>query len=173
MLEPDPGHRLPTVAAVRDAIASDEDGQPAKTTRQAAPSPGPAPHAGPAEEGADEEDPSPLADVSGPLAVVLRVFGMAGYVGLTVLDAVILPLVFVMLGAAWSARPDKVRQLKEKKRSVRRMLREGRRSMKALGRGHDPYNRLEGWRPPPALPPRGRHGRDRPRGRHGRRRRRG
>jgi serine/threonine protein kinase len=148
MLEPDPDNRLASVSAVRAAAGA------ARTPASPAP-PGP-PTAAPtntlaeAEEGAEED---PLADVGGPLRLVLKLFGMVGYVGLTVLDALILPLIFVMLGAAWSSRPGKLNQLEERKRSIRRVLRSGRRSMRALGRGRDPYRQIEGRRAPPALPP--------------------
>ena len=107
----------------------------------------------------DERD-SPLRDVEGPFALILRIFGVAAYVGLTVLDALLLPLIFVMMSAAWSSDPEKRKQLKERKRSIRRVLKQGRQSMKALSGGRNPY-RLKGPEPPPALPPprRGRRGR--------------
>jgi serine/threonine protein kinase len=159
MLEPDPGDRLASVAAVRAAINAVES--------TSSPTPTSPPPAAPGESDvSNEQEEHPLADVGGPLKIVLKVFGLAGYVGLTVLDAVILPLIFVMLGAAWSSRPEKLKQLKERKRSIRRVLRSGKKSMKALGRGRDPYHQLEGRGAPPALPPprRGR-GRGRRRGR--------
>ncbi len=145
MLEPDPEQRLRSVPAVRAALAT--------------PRAGPA-HAPPAakreqqeQEDDDEDRDSPLADVGFPLSLVLRLIGSLGYMSIAVIDAVLLPLIFAMLGAAWSGAPRRQRMLQEKKQSVRRVLRGGRRAMRALSSGRNPYRLKEGPKPPRQLPP--------------------
>jgi len=141
MLEPDPDQRLASVAAVRQAAS---DGKRA----------GAAPPAGPPTDDAEEEEDEDVRprDLEPPLSLLVRIFGVAGYVSLTVLDVVILPLIFVMLGAVWAAQPGRRAQLAEKKRAAHRVLRSGRQAMRALTRGQSPY-RLQGRPPRPPLPP--------------------
>jgi serine/threonine protein kinase len=141
MLEPDPDQRLASVTAVRQAAS---DGK--RATRPTAP----AQPAAPAED--DEDDDVQPRDLERPLSLLVRIFGVAGYVALTVLDAVILPLIFVMLGAVWSGQARRQAQLEGKKRSAHRVLRSGRRAMRALTRGQSPY-RLGDHPPRPPLPP--------------------
>jgi serine/threonine protein kinase len=159
MLEPDPGQRLRSVTAVREALSAVVSTPP---TRQPSP---------PSEDDDEADQDSPLADVGFPFSLVLRLVGTAGYVGLTLVDAVLLPLLFAMLGAAWSGAPRRQRLLKERKQSIRRVLRGGRRAMRSLSRGSNPYRLKSGPEPPRQLPPH-RNGEGRGRGRHrGRRRR--
>lgn len=143
MLEPDPQQRLASVDAVRQAISGVT--RPARRTTPAPPA---------AKETVDRDDrESPLSDVGFPMSLVLRLLGTVGYVSITVIDAVLLPLIFAMLAAAWSGAPQRQRQLKEKRRSIRRVLRGGRDSMRALARGRNPYRLKGGPPPPPQLPP--------------------
>ena len=156
MLEPDPNRRLRSVESVRAALS--------EVATPADPSPTPE----------DEDEPgrdSPLAGVGFPFSLILRLVGTAGYVGLTLIDAVLLPLIFAMLGAAWSGAPHRQRMLKAKKQSIRRTLGAGRQAMRSLSRGSDPYRLKGGPEPPRQLPPHQSGGGGRGRG-HGRRRRR-
>ena len=139
MLEPEPGDRLASVQAVRDAIGQVEStSRGAKRKKKQRGAPGPDYDLDP-----DDPDAPPLSGAPTPVRVLLRIFGGMGYVGLVLLDAIMLPLVFVMLGAVWSSNPDKQRQLKGKKDTARRVLGSGRRAMKALARGRDPYHAIE------------------------------
>jgi len=157
MLEPDPGQRLRSVDAVRAALSEVVVAPP--------PVVGPSP---PPDDDDEPERDSPLADVGFPFSLILRLVGTAGYVGLTLVDAVLLPLIFAMLGAAWSGAPRRQRMLKDKKASIRRALRGGRQAMRSLSRGTNPYRLKGGPEPPRQLPPHRGGGRGR---RHGRRRR--
>jgi serine/threonine protein kinase len=161
MTRPDPQQRLQTVQQVRDAI-KEIQGQ---TMRLPVPAP-PAPVAPEPEPLAPQEpaDPGPLRDVPGPLLLVLRLVGLMGYLGLAIVDAVFLPLLFALLS---TDKSDKQKKLETTRGKVRRALTNGKRSMKALARGRDPYRphrRLPpGPRRPrrPRLPPGPRRGRRR------------
>jgi len=111
----------------------------------------------------------PLRGLPAPLSLVLRIVGIFGYVGLAIVDAIILPLIFVMMGSAWSGESDKVKRLKRRKNTLRKVIGSGRRAMGALARGRNPYHSEDRALPPDPreerrrLPPR-----DHRRGRRGR-----
>ena len=137
MLEPDPADRPAGCAAVKAEAAR----------LQAGPGVAPEPWPMPGEEEADSE--SPLLDVPAPLMFVLQVVGAMGYVGLVLLDAIFLPVVFAMLGAA-SGDETKRKLLQSRRQEVRKAMRSGRRTLKALARGKNPYR---GDGPSHGLPP--------------------
>ena len=156
MLEPDPDDRPGSCAKVLEEARRLQRGAPAKA---ATPPSQPTP---PAQGEVTEED-SPLRDVPAPLMFVLQVVGAMGYVGLVLLDAIFLPVVFAMLGAA-SSDKSKQKELQEKQKAARKALGRGRRTLKALAQGTNPYKsggdggppdrRLpRGPRPPRHLPP--------------------
>ncbi|HEY3354355.1 MAG TPA: serine/threonine-protein kinase [Polyangia bacterium] len=138
MLEPDPEKRLGSVDAVRAALRAS-----------------PAVSRAPADEETAEPDPvdaEPLlwADMPPPLRAIMRVLGTLGYVGLVLLDYVVLPMVFVILNAAWSNEPDRVRRLRERRQDVRRALRGGRKALRQLTTDRaPPGRRLKGRGPRP------------------------
>ena len=141
MMEPDPADRPGTCDAVKAEAAR------LQAVGDSPPTPTPTP------EEADQE--SPLLDVPAPLMFVLQVVGAMGYVGLVILDAIFLPLAFAMLGAASDG---KKRQLEGRKQEMRKALRSGRRTLKALARGKNPYHGDNQKRLPPGtrrrrLPP--------------------
>jgi len=147
MMEPDPADRPGTCAEVKAEAARLQSGE------EQAPEPIPIPSA-PPEQGVDQE--SPLLDVPAPLMFVLQVVGAMGYVGLVILDAIFLPLAFAMLGAVGDGKDKK--QLKGRKQEIRKAVRSGRRTLKALARGKNPYRGDQRQLPPgprrKQLPPR-------------------
>ena len=139
LLEPDPTQRPASVAAVRELLRAGPAGVP--------------------QDPADEERPPRGADL------VLRLFGTLGYVGLVLVEAMLLPVVYLILSAAWSKHPERVRRLQGRREQARGALRQGRRSMKQLARGEQRWRAsLPPRDAPPALPE-GRRDRGRRRGR--------
>jgi hypothetical protein len=155
MLEPDPKQRLASVDAVRAALGSDRNMV----------------HTEPQEQEGEPSDGSP-GDVEGPLNILLRIIGTAGYVVLTVVDVVLVPLIFVMAAAAGAGKRGRKGLLEQRRKTVHKTLRSGREAMRAVSQGKSPYQLKGGERgQPPALPPERRRHR-RPRlPRRGRRRR--
>ena len=137
MLEPNPEQRLATVAAVQQAARQGAGG------KAAAVAPGPLV---PRQPGGDL---GPLTGIPGPLVAVLRLFGSLGYMGLVIADSVLLPLIYAMLGSHWSNQPGKLHKLDRGRQGVRKVIRGGRRSMKALARGKNPYGKKRQRQLPP------------------------
>jgi len=141
LLEPDPTARPASVEAVR-ALLRDGDaggGEPSS---------------------ADEREDPPRG-----AAALVRLFGTLGYAGLMLLEAMALPLVYLILSHVWSRHPERVRRLQARREQARAALRSGRRSMGQLARGQRHQRRsLLPPSSPPALP----EGRRRGRRRHGR-----
>ena len=141
MLEPDPADRPAGCAAVKAEAArlQGEPGVPAPAEEQLPPA---------AEE---LEDESPLLDVPAPLMFVLQVVGAMGYVGLVLLDAIFLPLAFAMIGAA-SGDASRRKKLQGRRNEIRKAVRGGRRTLKALARGKNPYHEGSSGRGLPGRP---------------------
>jgi serine/threonine protein kinase len=119
MIEPNPERRLASVADVKAALRG----------RAVAIEP---------EEDEDLE-PEPLdvqplvrSEMPGPLNLVVRLVGALGYVGLVLLDYVLLPVVYLILSSAWSNQPERVRKLRARRDEVHRALRGGRRVLRQL-----------------------------------------
>jgi serine/threonine protein kinase len=140
LLEPDPSERLGSVAAVRQQLArasADRSGRRDASELE--------------EDEEDEEPDTREREIDFPLSILLRIVGLAGYLGLVVLDAVLLPVIFALLGSTLLSAPRHRPRLREAEKGLRRALGSGRRAMKALARGRDPYrDRMS----PPRLPPR-------------------
>ena len=94
------------------------------------------------------DDLGPLRGIPGPLIPVFQVLGSLGYLGLVIIDAILLPLIFSMMQSHYSTRPIRLEKLERRKQKIHNVLRGGRRSMKALSRGQNPY----GKKPPPGPP---------------------
>jgi len=161
MLEPDPDKRLASVDAVRQAATDLQGAEGAGAGPEHGSTPAPAP--GPD----DATHHGPLKGLPGPLLLALRLIGSLGYVGLVIVDAVFLPLIFALLN---NDKPERQKKLNQTRSNIRKALRNGRQSMKSLARGRDPYH--ADHRLPPGKPrrrlPRGRDGHRRG-GRRGRR----
>ena len=147
MLAPDPDERLATVAAVREAARQQEPQAPRAALEERSTAATQQGEELPVVRGPD--DLGPLRGIPGPLIPVFQVLGSLGYLGLVIIDAILLPLVFTMLGSHYSSRPIKLERLEQRKKKIHKVLGGGRRSMKALSRGQNPYGR----KPTPPQPP--------------------
>lgn len=153
LLEPDPTNRPASVAAVR-ALAA-----PGAIARE--------PASVPVEAHEGERDVATLAsEIGGPAGVVLRLFGSLGYVGLVLLDAMVLPIVVFILGLAWGKNPRRFAQLRARESEIRGAIRSGRKTMRSLARARGRERRGRELAPPPELrlPPHRGRGRGRRRG---------
>jgi serine/threonine protein kinase len=156
LLEPDPTNRPGSVERVRALCAT---GSEAPSRDQAIAT---------REEPEGEREIATLAsEIGGPAGLVIRIFGSLGYVGLVLLDAMVLPIVVFVLGLAWGKHPRRLAQLRAREPEIRRAIRRGRKTMKALARSRHGKNPAQ--LPPaprfPSLPPGPPQGRGRGRGR--------
>jgi serine/threonine protein kinase len=153
LLEPDPTNRPASVAAVR-ALAA----------------PGaiaPTPSSPPPEAPEAERDVATLAsEIGGPAGVVVRLFGSFGYVGLILLDAMVLPIVVFVLSLAWAKKPRRLALLRARESEIRGAIRSGRKAMRSLARPRRHGGRGRELAPPelPRLPQNRGRGRGRRRG---------
>jgi serine/threonine protein kinase len=152
MLAPDPAARLPNVRAVRAMLAEDLPGDErrpwyrfwgrgSEATEATASQSSPAISRGPTQPDpkralsvtpvpapAHPADEFPLPF---PLSLVVRLLGVVGYVGLVVLDAIILPLVYAIVSMV-AKDPSRVRRIGQRIRTLRDALKEGEFAMKKL-----------------------------------------
>jgi hypothetical protein len=148
LLEPDPTARPQSVAAVRELLAGAAAGEPL-------------PRAPDAEQAdAAQREVAELAGgIGGPFGLVIRLFGSLGYVGLLLLDVMVLPVVVFALSTAWAKKPKRLARLREHEALIRRAVRSGRRTMKALARSRERQRELPPHQRDRELPPHRRRGR--------------
>jgi serine/threonine protein kinase len=136
MLCPEPQGRLSSVAAVRHALLKSSPGQRKGRRRRAAATPQPPPPPAPiatSDKPHDEAERDELADGTAP--AILRVAGHLGVAALTLLEVVLLPLIFALLVASWGKTGERKAKLRGTRQSIRKGLRTGRRKLRRLAAG--------------------------------------